>query len=461
MSTAKDTFAESEASEGGRSLLLDSSTGTPPLVEVSQETEGKAATIDADDILSELPQDGCPVVYVGMAADLVHHGHMNILDVAASLGHVVVGVLTDDAIESYKRRPILTFNQRVYLVENLVGVWRVVAQSTLDYVPNLRRYRPKHVVHGDDWRRGVQNKTREDVIACLAEWGGSLVEPAYTEDISTTSIINLYASIHPQPQPQPKQLEGDPKVVSATAEALATTATNLATVSPDRTAVKPQLAETVVDSTVKSDTLACAGASMELAEHSPSVSAVRTSDKNGMSLSTAEAKEVEEPPSISAEAQLMPPSPSPSLSSSTSPSPHVYVAVSTGVIHHGHIRLIAAARQLGPVVIGLLTEKASASYRDTPVLSYAQREAVMRHVVGVVDVVAQTSHDYTENLRRLRPAFVVHGDDWCSPSSPQYLVRQRAIATLGEWGGRLVEVPYTTDEATLAIVDGCRRARRQ
>jgi phosphoenolpyruvate mutase len=72
------------------------------------------------------------------------------------------------------------------VVENIKGVDRVVAQETLDYVPNLRRYRPDYVVHGDDWRTGVQAQTRQRVIDVLSEWGGELVEVPYTQGISST-----------------------------------------------------------------------------------------------------------------------------------------------------------------------------------------------------------------------------------------------------------------------------------
>ena len=78
-----------------------------------------------------------PTVYVGMSADLIHPGHINILQRAAELGEVTIGLLTDAAIASYKRLPHMTFEQRKAVVENLKGVRRVVAQETLDYVPNL------------------------------------------------------------------------------------------------------------------------------------------------------------------------------------------------------------------------------------------------------------------------------------------------------------------------------------
>lgn len=127
-------------------------------------------------------------VYVGMSADLVHPGHLNIIEKARSLGSVMVGLLTDQAIASYKRLPYMTYEQRKVVVENIRGVDSVVPQETLDYVPNLRKYRPDFVVHGDDWTSGVQSGVRQKVIETLAEWGGQLVEVPYTQGISSTML---------------------------------------------------------------------------------------------------------------------------------------------------------------------------------------------------------------------------------------------------------------------------------
>lgn len=129
-----------------------------------------------------------PTVYMGMSADLLHPGHVNIIRKAAELGDLTIGLLTDSAIASYKRLPFLTYEQRKSVVENIKGVVRVVPQETLNYEPNLREYKPEIVVHGDDWKTGVQKKTRARVIEVLAEWGGKLVEFPYTEGISSTQL---------------------------------------------------------------------------------------------------------------------------------------------------------------------------------------------------------------------------------------------------------------------------------
>jgi len=129
-------------------------------------------------------------VYIGMSADLIHKGHLNIIAEGRKLGKVIIGLLTDEAISSYKRLPLIAFNERKLIIENLKGVQKVVPQKTLDYVPNLKEIKPDFVVHGDDWKTGVQKEVRQRVIDTLAEWGGELVEPKYTKGISSTDLIN-------------------------------------------------------------------------------------------------------------------------------------------------------------------------------------------------------------------------------------------------------------------------------
>jgi len=127
-------------------------------------------------------------VYVGMSADIVHPGHLNIISHAAKLGRVTVGLLTDAAIASYKRLPYMTFEERRAIVAALRGVDEVVVQNTLDYVENLVALRPHYVVHGDDWLVGVQQGTRNRVLETLESWGGQLIEVPYTKGVSSTRV---------------------------------------------------------------------------------------------------------------------------------------------------------------------------------------------------------------------------------------------------------------------------------
>ena len=145
-------------------------------------------------------------VYVGMSADLVHPGHLNILHKAAVLGEVTVGLLTDEAIASYKRVPFMEFEQRRQVIDSIKGVAKVVPQTTLDYVPNLLALKPDYVVHGDDWKTGVQQQTRQRVIDTLAQWGGELVEVPYTQGISSTKLNKALKEIGTTPSVRLKSL---------------------------------------------------------------------------------------------------------------------------------------------------------------------------------------------------------------------------------------------------------------
>jgi phosphoenolpyruvate phosphomutase / 2-hydroxyethylphosphonate cytidylyltransferase len=164
------------------------------------------------------PQASEKTAYVGMSADLVHPGHLNIIETAARYGRVVVGLLTDEAIASYKRLPYLSFEQRRLVVGAIKGVAEVIPQSTLDYVPNLRVLRPDFVVHGDDWKVGPQRETRERVIQVLKECGGQLVEPTYTAGVSSTNFIRAVNELGTTPSirmARLRRLLGAKKIVRA------------------------------------------------------------------------------------------------------------------------------------------------------------------------------------------------------------------------------------------------------
>jgi len=139
-------------------------------------------------------------VYVGLAVDIIHEGHINILKKASSLGDVTVGLLTDEAIASYKNIPHLDFKRRKIIIQNIKYVKKVIPQNTLDYVPNLNLLKPDFVVHGNDWKQGVQKKTRERVIKTLKKWSGQLIEPKYTKNISSTIIKRKILETNTSPQ---------------------------------------------------------------------------------------------------------------------------------------------------------------------------------------------------------------------------------------------------------------------
>ena len=121
----------------------------------------------------------------------------------------------------------------------------------------------------------------------------------------------------------------------------------------------------------------------------------------------------------------------------------VYMCFATDIIHAGHIQLIKKARRLGKLTIGILSDEAIAQYRRAPVLSVEDRREMMSNIVGVSCVVDQRTLSYKENLLKLKPDIVVHGDDWITGYQKE--IREEVIAVLSCYGGKLVEFPYTYD----------------
>lgn len=145
-------------------------------------------------------------VYIGMSADLLHPGHLNIINEGRKLldslggGELIIGLLTDKAIASYKRLPYMNWEQRKVVVENVKGVSQVIAQETLDYVPNLLKIKPDYVLHGDDWKTGVQAKTRQRIVDIMAQWGGKVVDIPYTAGISSTQLNKVLKEVGTTPE---------------------------------------------------------------------------------------------------------------------------------------------------------------------------------------------------------------------------------------------------------------------
>lgn len=129
-------------------------------------------------------------VYVGMVAEIIHSGHINLLLEASKLGEVTVGLLTEKAASEYKETPVVSYEDRKNVLLAISYVKEVIEQHTLDYSENLRVLKPDYVVHGDDWNHGVQSDTRAKVLKELKDFGGTLIEIPYTKGVSTTQIKN-------------------------------------------------------------------------------------------------------------------------------------------------------------------------------------------------------------------------------------------------------------------------------
>lgn len=129
-------------------------------------------------------------VYLCFATDIIHGGHISIIRKAQKLGRLIIGVLSDEAVSSYKRMPLVPASERKVMFENISGVYKVVEQQNLSYRENLEQYRPDIVVHGDDWVTGFQRPIRDEVCSILASYGGKLVEFPYSNDPKYQDIDN-------------------------------------------------------------------------------------------------------------------------------------------------------------------------------------------------------------------------------------------------------------------------------
>lgn len=132
-------------------------------------------------VSSKLKEIENRTVYMCFSSDILHSGHMSIIRKAERLGKLIIGVLSDEAVADYKRFPLLPFEERKSMFENIAGVYKVVEQKALSYKENLEKYHPAYVVHGDDWREGFQKPIRDEVVSVLASYGGKLVEFPYSD----------------------------------------------------------------------------------------------------------------------------------------------------------------------------------------------------------------------------------------------------------------------------------------
>ncbi len=129
----------------------------------------------------------------------------------------------------------------------------------------------------------------------------------------------------------------------------------------------------------------------------------------------------------------------------------VYIGLTAGTIHHGHIKLIEVARSYGDIIIGLITDNAIAEYKRIPLLSFEQRKKILVNFKGVKKVVVQKQWDYSQNIKKLKPNFMIHGDDW--KKGHMSVIRKKSITALKSYGGKLIELPYTKGISSAALID--------
>ena len=140
------------------------------------------------------------IVYLGMIGDIMHPGYINIINKAAEYGDVMIGLFTDKAIATHKRLPYLTYEQRKNVIENIKGVSTIVPQDEWSYVPNLEKYKPDYIIHGDDWLYGPEKYLRDEVFKCMEKLGGEVIEIPYTKGISASGLKEEIDSLGVTPQ---------------------------------------------------------------------------------------------------------------------------------------------------------------------------------------------------------------------------------------------------------------------
>lgn len=139
-------------------------------------------------------------VYLGMIGDIMHPGLINIINEGAKYGDVMIGLYTDKAIATHKRLPYLTYEQRKNVIENIKGVSSIVPQDDWSYVPNLVKYKPDYIIHGDDWLYGPDKYIRDEVFKVMESLGGEVIEIPYTKGISATGLKEAIDSLGVTPQ---------------------------------------------------------------------------------------------------------------------------------------------------------------------------------------------------------------------------------------------------------------------
>ncbi|QEK09184.1 phosphoenolpyruvate mutase [Treponema phagedenis] len=129
----------------------------------------------------------------------------------------------------------------------------------------------------------------------------------------------------------------------------------------------------------------------------------------------------------------------------------VYLGLTGDIIHPGIINIISEGAKHGDLIIGLLTDSAIAFHKRLPYLTYEQRKQVVEHIKGVSKVIPQEDWSYVPNLKKLKPDFIIHGDDWLRGSLSK--IRDEVVEALKEWGGKIIEVPYTQGINSSAFVE--------
>ena len=129
-----------------------------------------------------------PVAVASMCADPLHHGHINIINEAKKYGNVVIGLMTDEAMEDYKRKPLIKYENRLKVIQELKSVSQVIPLNDLDFASVAKKYQFEYFLHGDDWINNVQSESRKKLIEVMRVWGGKVIDVPCTNGISSSEL---------------------------------------------------------------------------------------------------------------------------------------------------------------------------------------------------------------------------------------------------------------------------------
>lgn len=130
-------------------------------------------------------------VYACFCTDVIHEGHLNILRQAKKYGRVVVGVLSDKAMIRFNRFPMISFEQRMRMFQDLEIVDQVIEQTEMMYNEVVKQIHPDYIIHGDNWREGPERIIWKNVLSLLEQYGGKLIEVPYTYNLEVRKVDSL------------------------------------------------------------------------------------------------------------------------------------------------------------------------------------------------------------------------------------------------------------------------------
>ena len=148
--------------------------------------------MNIEDYLSD--NENRQIAFVPMCLDPLHHGHINIIKEAKKYGNVVIGLMTDEAMLSYKRKPLVEFENRLIVAKEIKSVSHVLPLNDIDFARVAEKYKFEYFLHGDDWKSNIQSDSRNKLIEVMKNWGGVVIDVPYTKGISSSQIVENFKS---------------------------------------------------------------------------------------------------------------------------------------------------------------------------------------------------------------------------------------------------------------------------